>query len=59
MYSQAKYNYESYISYISNFTLIDNVNNERFQFIANAQGQIQLIDNTRTVIYDNGFIHDR
>ncbi|MGF0039297.1 sensor histidine kinase [Peptoniphilaceae bacterium SGI.131] len=53
MYSQAKYNYESYISYISNFTLSDNVNNERFQFIANAQGQIQLIDNTRTVIYDN------
>lgn len=50
---QAKLNSELYLSYVSDYTVNDNINNERFNFINNSKGQVQILDKNNVVIYDN------
>lgn len=53
MLSQSQYASELYESYSSSYTLSDTVINERFEFLNNMDGQIQLLDNNATIMYDN------
>lgn len=53
MLSQSTYASELYQSYISAYSLNDVVLNERFEFMNNLNGQVQLLDNNYVIIYDN------
>lgn len=53
MLSQSIYASELYESYSSSYTLSDTVINERFEFLNNMDGQIQLLDNNAVILYDN------
>ena len=53
MLSQSIYSTELYDSYISSYTLSDVVLNERFEFLNNIDGQVQLLDNNGLVYYDS------
>ena len=53
MSSQARYSADLYQTYASDSTLSDNVLKEKFQFIKDTEGQIQIIDNNETVLYDS------
>ena len=53
MQSQAGYSSELYITYVGDYTLSDNILNERLQFLTNSEGQIQILDMEGRVIYDN------
>lgn len=53
MHAQGKFNSELYLSYVSDFSINDNIDNDRLQFINNSLGQIQIIDKSKTVIYDS------
>ena len=53
MLAQAKYSIELYDSSISEYSLSEVVLNERFEFLNNIQGQVQILDNTGVLYYDN------
>lgn len=53
MHTQAKFSSEIYVNQLGDFTLSDNIINENFEFLNNIEGQVQLLDNTGTVLYDN------
>ncbi|MDO5026273.1 MAG: HAMP domain-containing sensor histidine kinase [Tissierellia bacterium] len=53
MHTQAKLSSELYVNQLGDFTLADNVLNENFSFLNNIDGQIQIIDNSGKVLYDN------
>lgn len=53
MLAQANYSQELYESSISEYTLSEVVLNERFEFLNNIQGQVQILDNTGILYYDN------
>lgn len=53
MLSQSIYATEIYESYASSYSLNDIVLNERFEFLNNIKGQVQLLDNNAVLYYDN------
>lgn len=53
MHTQVKLSSELYVNQLGDFTLADNVLNENFSFLNNVDGQIQIIDNSGKVLYDN------
>lgn len=53
MHTQTKLSSELYVSQLGDFTLSDNILNENFEFLNNVDGQIQILDNTGNVLYDN------
>lgn len=53
MVAQSKYSQDLYESTISEYTLSEVVLNERFEFLNNIQGQVQILDNTGVIYYDN------
>lgn len=53
MHTQTKLSSELYVSQLGDFTLSDNILNENFDFLNNIDGQVQILDNAGTVLYDN------
>lgn len=53
MHTQVKLSSDLYINQLGDFSLSDNVLNENFDFLNNIDGQVQIIDNSGTVLYDN------
>lgn len=53
MIAQTRYSQELYESTISEYTLSEVVLNERFEFLNNIQGKVQILDNTGVLYYDN------
>lgn len=58
MYAQAKYSSELYLTYLADYSLMDNVVNNRDQFFRNSQGQIQILDNNGRVLLDSNGSED-
>ena len=53
MLSQSQYSVELYESSLSQYSLSDIILNERFEFLNNMQGQVQILDNTGVLYFDN------
>lgn len=53
MLSQSKFSVEIYESSVSRYSLSEVVFNERFEFLNNIEGQVQLLNNSGELLYDN------
>lgn len=53
MLSQAEYSLELYSTSVSGYSLSEIVSNERFEFLNNMKGKVQILDNSGKLLYDN------
>lgn len=53
MLSQAEYSLELYSSSVSGYSLSEIISNERFEFLNNMKGKVQILDNSGKLLYDN------
>ncbi len=53
LYNQARYNADLFLSYLSNEDLQDIVVQNKNQFYRNNEAQVQILDNTGRVLFDN------